>query len=118
VNLVGINSQRIFSDVQQIKDPNLYYIPSIHHNYDSVDVCGTAFQMTVSLTHGLKHLPLVDLRKTFDLKNRQLHVYFVVPRDIYQDFKKQSYLTTTKETYKRTVKNIKQFVVCMNVVKF
>jgi hypothetical protein len=82
--LGGYKLAKIFSSAQQIKDPNLYYIPLSDRNpsYDSVDFCGIAFQMTVSLTHGLKHLPLVDLRKTLELKDRQLHVYFVVPRDI------------------------------------
>lgn len=106
-----------FHKADQIRDPDTYYIPISDNQaaYDSVGH-GKAFQMTVSDKHGVKYLPLNELRK--NLKLQMLHLYFVVPADKYESFPKQPYLTTKKKTYKKEVFNIQQFVLCMKVVNF
>ena len=75
------------------------------------------FQVTVSAHHPLKYRKLKEMVENIQenptASKQELQIYFVVPQDIYDDFKRQNYINESGNVCKKldpVVKNIKQYV--------
>ena len=72
------------------------------------------FQVTVSSDHPIKQKHLNDIVKNIiGNTNRELRLYFVVPNEIYSNFKTQNYLTDTGSVSQAVpivvTRNVKQY---------
>ena len=87
----------IFQNLAQASKPDLHYRPR-SRTFQSIDAIhvgqGTfnaVFQMTVAKTYGIKVKGLQDILSTYEGKKVQF--YFVVPEDIFPEFKSpQNYI--------------------------
>ncbi len=111
------SGQKKFDKLCDVKtDDVVYYYPRsrIFETIDSILLPNNAFQITVSCSHGMKHHGLVQVKS--QLLCKTLRIYFVVPINIYDNFKKQVYLKTKKGVGdKGDVDGIEQYVLCMDV---
>lgn len=90
-------------------------------NYACVDLLLAPrhlFQITVSKKHDIKGPPFSDLlddliRQNWIGSSGEAQLIFVVPTEIYKDFRAQKYLTSAGDVYKRLpkqIRRVKQFV--------
>ncbi len=109
------SGQEKFDNLSDVNSDNVYYYPSsrIFESVDSILPPNNAFQITVSRSHGMKHHGLDKVKK--QLCCETLLIYFVVLIDLYENFKKQVYLTANKATLIKSVTDMKQYVLCLDV---
>ena len=67
---------------------------------DSFMLPGSLFQMTIGEDHIIKGARLLEAMEVFD-KKAPLRLYFVIPPDHWETFKKQSYLNKEAKVYKK-----------------
>ena len=104
-----------FRDLSKMNiEKNKLYIPK-QKNFESVDSIlapNMAFQITVAEEHAVKVNGLNRVKEA--LRCQELNLYFVVPKAIYSEYKKQPYHTKTGATYKPHVSGIRQWVLCVD----
>jgi hypothetical protein len=91
------NEILMFSAIDQIEDKK-YYQPE-SKNFPSIDAIiapYVLFQMTISMTHPVK---MIGLKKLYECKklsqDKQIAFIFVVPAQLYDNYPKQDFATTT-----------------------
>jgi hypothetical protein len=110
---VSASELEVYDELCKSDDPKTYYVPRSRTQpaYDS-HLYNCAFQMTVSYKHPVMYHPLLQLKKHLDVAKLQL--IFVVPEDIYPDFKLQTYKYASGDNKSRNVTDIEQFALCVN----
>ena len=106
----------VFKDLDEVDVSMDKYLVPNKRNFVSVDSIlppDSAFQMTVSSTHPVKRHGLTLVKSK--LKCDKLNLYFVVPREIYNDFKKQPYHTRKDTCYQKAVTDVSQWAVCVDI---
>ncbi|KAF9539022.1 hypothetical protein EC957_005851 [Mortierella hygrophila] len=94
--------------------PGTLFIPKIcNHAYvDLLLAPRDMFQITVSKTHPIKGLPLknliICLRKASWIPSDDPRLIFVVPSQVYADFKKQEYLNSDGKVYINVPQELQQ----------
>ena len=110
---------RVFKELDEVDgSTDKYFVPN-KRNFIAVDSIlppDLAFQMTVSTTHPVIRHGLTLVKKL--LQCAKLNLYFVVPKEIYDEFKKQPYHTHKKKVYKNAVTDVSQWAVCVNIQLF
>ncbi len=109
------------SDLSQCPSELHYCQPTVRNfpAVDAVKLPGSLFQMTVSETHAIKHVPLKLVLKSMpDVPCYNL--YFVVPDDIYPNFASQPFVRSNGRAMAVTalgtrVKRVKQWVLCVRI---
>ena len=116
--------QSSFSSMNQLSEkaakpiatPPLYLVPD-QCNFTAVDsIAGNrGFQMTVRKNHPISMLGLKTILSA--IKTERFELYFVVPKDVYDEpdaFQKvQSYKTQQKKTATGDMKGVTQYVLCL-----
>ena len=100
------------------------YLKPVQQNFESLDAiippC-VGLQMTVASSHPVK---IAGLQKVIDVlkctKQRKFSLYFVVPRDVFDHYKQQSYVDNTKDENGKKIKKdieeiVEQWVLCMDL---
>ena len=117
-----ISSQVIFKKEEDLKDkkdgeylqPNTKIFPSV----DSLMKPNMLFQITVSARHGVHHDGLLSaLEKLGNPENP--HLYFVVPKQLFDDLTFQSYTKKDKRVLEDCqidgkVRAVSQFALCLS----
>ena len=115
------------------KDQKGVYLKPVQQNFESLDAIippRVGFQMTVASSHPVKIVGLQKVIKALGCtKEKKFTLYFVVPRNSFKGYKKQSYDDNTKEQkdgskkamkiktdgQKATEEIVEQWVVCMDL---
>ena len=105
-----------FKELSEVVDSNVYYFP-VSKGFKSVDSIlpkDEAFQMTVSNKHPVQYNGLTVVKD--QLQCGVLKLYFVVPKENFDKFPLQNYLTEKKEKcVVQDKKDIEQFVLSMDI---
>lgn len=113
---VNVDGRKNFRKLSEVVTGNEYYYPvsTKFKSVDSILPTHTAFQMTVSEDHPVQY---EGLRVVVEqLKCPVLNFYYVVPCEIFANFKLQNYLTTAnKVCQNQNRKDIQQFVLSMDI---
>jgi hypothetical protein len=107
-------------DIQQ-QGPTKYYRP-VSDTFESIDSYvypNEMFQVTISRSHGLKQDGLRAIKGILDFHS-DINVYFVLPKDIYETFKKkQPYENKGKsKIFDAWIDDIVQYALCIDLDKY
>lgn len=105
------------------KDQEGVYLKPVQQNFESLDAIippRVGIQMTVASSHPVKIVGLQKVIKALGCTEQEkFTLYFVVPRDAFDDYKKQRYHDNTKGQKdgikKATEEIIEQWVLCMDL---
>ena len=134
INFSYIISQKLrvvrnLSDLLKYSGENIVIVPD-KQNFGAVDLFVTPnsiFQVTVSEYHPIKQVELTKVITNMPVyisdQNAKIQLYFVVPDDIYDKFKHQSYTTRDKdsnedrsvERMNSAIKNVEQWALKVQI---
>ena len=106
--------QVVFYDLKKVVNNNVYYKPwsRTFAAVDAISLPDKTFQMTVSENHDEKYEGIMKIKE----KLKEFKLYFVVPEDIFENFKEQNYVKKKKVTDKQAAKlkkSVQQWALCV-----
>lgn len=118
INLHSLEGERILiekDDIPTTVEAGRYYEPKYDRNFPAIDSFSAQgmFQFTVAPVHPIRGVSM--LKKICELYKEQPKLYFVVPSDRFEVFKKQKFKEITGTSEVKSIKGLKQYVISLPV---